>query len=302
MNKTQNVLITGSSSGFGLLTAKTLLAGGHTIFATMRDPEGRNIEAANKLRAFATKQSGTLHVLNLDVTHAQSVENAIQEALQLEGRIDVVINNAGVGDGFAAYCETVSMEQFEHIFDVNVFGVQRVIRAVLPTMRQQGGGLLVNISSTMGRIVLPFAAPYTATKYALEGLAESYRYELSSAGIDVVIVEPGGFGTDFWSNLKPATDTARADSYGALTELPNKMYGGMGELLSGADAPNPQDVADAVCQLIETEPGKRPLRTVVDPLMGGDGPKAINQTTDQTQRQLLAGFEMESLMQVNSTN
>jgi NAD(P)-dependent dehydrogenase (short-subunit alcohol dehydrogenase family) len=302
MNQSQSVLITGSSSGFGLLIARTLITHGYTVFATMREPKGRNSERANELRTFATEQASTLHILDLDVISMHSVETAVQKALELEGRIDVVVNNAGVGDGFAAYCEAISMNQFNHIFDVNVFGVQRVIRAVLPIMRRQGSGLLVNISSIMGRVVLPFAAPYTATKYALEALSESYRYELSGAGIDVVIVEPGGFGTEFYTKLQSADEPARMEGYGSLAELPQKMYGGVGDMLSGPNAPNPQDVANAVLRLIETKTGQRPLRTVIDPLLGGEGPQAINQMTDQIQIQLLAGFGMEQLLGVDITD
>lgn len=298
MNPALTVLITGSSSGFGRLTAQTLVARGHTVLATMRAPQDRNREPADQLRRYAAGQPGDLYVLDLDVTDMVSVEAAVRQALDLTGRIDVVVNNAGVGDGFAAYTEAVSMGQFERIFDVNVFGVQRVTKAILPAMRQQGSGLLIHISSTMGRIVLPFTAAYTATKYALEALAESYRYELSGAGIDVVIVEPGGFGTNFWTNLEPAADTAIMTSYGALAELPGQMYGGLGQSLTGENAPNPQAVAEAILTLIETEPGQRPLRTVVDPMMGGDGPKAINHLTDQIQTQLLGAFGVENLLHV----
>lgn len=302
MNQPQNVFITGSSSGFGRLITQTLLIKGYTVFATMRDPLGRNETSANELKAFAAETPGKLYILDLDVTRMASVETAVDQALNQAGRIDVVINNAGVGDGFAAYTEAVTMKEFEHIFDVNVFGVQRVMRAILPAMRQQGSGLLINISSTMGRIVLPFAASYTATKYALEALSESYRYELAGTGIDVAIVEPGGFGTPFWSKLEPVGDAARMASYGSLAELPQKMYGGMGDMLSGENAPNPQDVADAVLQLIETKAGERPLRTVIDPLMGGDGPAAVNQTTQQIQQQLLTGFGMEQLLTLEVSN
>jgi len=302
MNQPQNVFITGSSSGFGRLMAQTLLNKGFTVFATMRDPKGRNQAKASELQAFAADKPGKLHVLDLDVTSMASIDTAVTQALNQAGRIDVVINNAGAGDGFAAYTEAVTMKEFEHIFDVNVFGVQRVTRAILPAMREQGSGLLINISSTMGRIVLPFAASYTATKYALEALSESYRYELSGTGIDVVIVEPGGFGTAFWSKLEPVGDAERMASYGPLVELPQQMYGGMGDMLSGDNAPNPQDVADAVLQLIETRAGERPLRTVIDPLMGGDGPTVVNQTTDQIQQQLLTGLGMEQLLTLEVSN
>lgn len=168
------------------------------------------------------------------------------------------------------------------------------MRAALPLLRRQKQGLIVNISSTMGRVVLPFSAAYTASKYALEGLAESYRYELAGLGLDVVVVEPGGFGTDFWANLEPAGDAGRANGYGPLAELPQKVYGGMGDMLNGPDAPDPQDVARAVLGLVEMDAGQRPFRTVVDPLMGGAGPTAINQFTEQIQTQILQGMGLET--------
>ena len=294
MNKTQNILITGSSSGFGLDMAHLLVGHGHTVFATMRDSTGRNKTAAQALQAFAAEQPGQLYVLDLDVTDDESVVTAVQEAVALTGRIDVVVNNAGIGVGIAAYGETVTSGQWQYIFDVNIIGVQRVMRAVLPVLRRQKQGLIVNISSTMGRVVLPFSAAYTASKYALEGLAESYRYELAGLGIDVVVVEPGGFGTEFWAKLEPAGDAGRANGYGPLADLPQKVYGGLGDMLSGPDAPDPQDVARAVLGLVEMDAGQRPFRTVVDPLMGGAGPTAINQFTDEIQAQILQGMGLET--------
>jgi ABC-type dipeptide/oligopeptide/nickel transport system ATPase subunit len=144
--------------------------------------------------------------------------------------------------------------------------------------------------------VLPFAAPYTATKYAIEGLSESYRYELSATGVDVVIVEPGGFRTNFWSELEPPADAGRGQSYGSLAELPQKMYGGIAAALHQESAPDPNVVAGAVLKIIETPVGQRPLRLVVDPMMGGEGPRTINQLTDQIQAQLLTSLGLADLL------
>lgn len=304
MNKSPKVFITGSSSGLGLAIARELIDCGCTVFGTMRDVAGRNLDQANGLRAYAQNKRGVLHLLELDVTDDASVEAAVQKALELEGRIDVVVNNAGVGYGYGvgALAETVSMAQFQRIFDVHVFGVQRVVRAVLPSMRQQGSGLLVTVSSTMGRVVLPFAAPYTATKFAVEGLSESYRYELSGVGVDVVIIEPGGFKTNFWAEPELPAEAGRASNYGALAGLPQKMYGGLATTLRGESAPEPKLVAEAIARVIETPAGKRPLRLVVDPMMGGEGPKAINQMTDQIQTQLLGSLGMADFWSVKAAN
>lgn len=296
MSNAQTVLITGSSSGFGLLAAQTLLTEGYTVLATMRGLEGKNAANASQLEAFASSQLGTLHLLELDVTSDVSVQAAISQGLELAGHLDVVVNNAGLGTG--GLTESYTTEQLQKLFDVNVFGVHRVNRAVLPSMRERGSGLLINVSSTMGRIVIPFAGLYTASKFALEGLTESLRYELAPTGVDVVLVEPGGFGTNFLANIIPPADEATVASYGPVANIPAQMWGMFGQMLASDNAPNPQDVADTILNLIETPAGERPLRTVVDPMTGGEGPTTINQVSSQVQSQLLNGFGMANLLSV----
>ncbi len=296
MNTQQHILITGSSSGFGFLMVQTLLNNGHSVYAAMRGLKTKNAEAAGRLQKMASETSGRLHLLDMDVTDSTSVNKAVNQALEHGQRIDVVVNNAGYGLG--GYAETATDEQLQLQFDVNLFGVQRVMRAVLPAMREQGSGLIINISSVMGRVVIPFAAAYTASKWALEGLSESYRYELSGTGVDVVLVEPGGFGTSFMANMQRGADTERLASYGPLAELPDKMWGNFAQMMSGETAPNPQDVADAVLGLVQTSAGRRPLRTVVDPLTGGEAAVSINQTTDQIQRQMFEHMGMGELLSV----
>ena len=208
----------------------------------------------------------------------------------------MVVNNAGYC--VSGYAETVTEEQLQHQLDVNVVGVQRVTRAVLPAMRKAGKGLIVNISSVMGRLIIPFAGAYTASKYALEGLSESYRYELAGTGVDVTIIEPGGFGTNFMANMDSGADTDRLESYGPLAEMPGKLWDPFLEQLAAEDAPNPQQVADAVLNLIKTPAGQRPLRTVVDPMIGGEAPRAINSTTDQIQSQMFEQMGIKDLLSV----
>ena len=241
MSTQQNILVTGSSSGFGFLIARTLLNAEHTVFAAMRGLDHKNADNANKLKSQAAETNGRLHLLDMDVTDTDSVNAAVRQALDLEGRIDVVVNNAGYG--LSGYAETVTEEQLTRQLDVNVVGVQRVTRAVLPAMRKAGKGLIVNISSVMGRLIFPFAAAYTASKYALEGLSESYRYELAGTGVDVAIIEPGGFGTNFAANMESGADTERLESYGALADMPGKLWGPFLEQLAADGAPNPQQVA-----------------------------------------------------------
>jgi NAD(P)-dependent dehydrogenase (short-subunit alcohol dehydrogenase family) len=296
MSIQKNILVTGSSSGFGFLISRTLLNDGHIVFATMRGLDNKNVDTAEKLKSQAAETEGRLHLLDMDVTDTASVNSAMQQALTQEGHIDVVVNNAGYG--VTGYAETVTEEQFQRQLDVNVIGVQRVTRAVLPSMRNAGRGLIVNISSVMGRIIIPFAGAYTASKYALEGLSESYRYELAGTGVDVTIIEPGGFGTNFFANLDNGADTARLESYGPLAELPDQLWGPFSEQLASEEAPNPQQVADAVLNLIKTPAGQRPLRTVVDPMIGGEAPRAINSTTDQIQSQMFEQMEIKDLLSV----
>jgi NAD(P)-dependent dehydrogenase (short-subunit alcohol dehydrogenase family) len=292
----KNILVTGASAGFGDLISRTLVEKGYTVFATMRDSGGRNNERANSLQSFAEGKPGRMHVLELDVSSDESVGKAVSRAIELEGPLDVVINNAGIGAGGLG--EGFTAEQWRQIFDVNVFGVQRVTRAALPSMRERGTGLFINVSSVMGRVVIPFAAPYTATKYALEGMSEAYRYELSGTGVDVCVVEPGGFMTEFSSRMLSPQDTARVDAYGPIKDIPDRMWGGFMEKLSAEGAPDPQEIADAVLKLVETPAGERPLRVVVDPLMGGEGANSLNHASSQVQEQLLDGFGMRELLSV----
>ncbi len=298
MTAPQTIFITGSSSGFGRLIAETLIAQGHTVFATMRNSAERNLPAATALRTHADAHLGRVHILECDVTSNESVTRAVADTLALTDRLDVVVNNAGVGGAFANLTETVSLDQFEHSFDVNVFGVQRVMRAVLPTLRAQGHGLIVNVSSAMGRIVLPFAGAYTATKYALEGLSETYRYELAPLGVEVSLVQPGGLDTAFWHKLEASSETDRVAGYGELAAMPLQMYGGMADSLASAESADAQQVADVVAEMVAMPAGSRPARTVVDPVAGGAGPSAVNATSTEVQTQLFEALGLSQLLTV----
>lgn len=297
MNKETTVLITGASSGFGFLTARTLLDEGYNVLAAMREPDRGNADKAAALRKHADNAKGTLHPIAMDVSQDESVSAAVDVALAWFDHIDVLINNAGVGLG--GFCETVTTGQLKRLFDVNLFGVHRVTRAVLPTMRAGGKGLIVNVSSIMGRIVIPFSAAYTASKFALEGLSESWRYELAGTGVEVVVVEPGGFPTGFRENMTSGADTDRLKGYGPLADLPRRMWDGVAERMAADTAPDPQLVADAVSGLIGIPHGTRPFRTVVDPAMDGGGAKAINAAAEAKQTELLNTLAMPDLATVH---
>jgi NAD(P)-dependent dehydrogenase (short-subunit alcohol dehydrogenase family) len=278
-------VVTGSSSGFGRLTAETLKARGLIVYAAMRNLSGKNRAVAGEL------EGKGIVLVDLDVTSDDSVRAAFVRILEKSARIDVVVNNAGVMA--SGLDEAFTDEQFRAVFETNVFGVQRVMRAALPTMRAQGSGLFVAVSSNMAQITLPFAGLYTATKRALEGLVESYRYELAPLGIDSVIVEPGGFPTALFSKIITPADTARLAAYGPIAEMPGKIFGGLAASLQGPDAPNPQEVADAIATLVEAK--SRPLRTVVDHHTSASV-EAINRASSEVQRQTFTAFGMADLL------
>ena len=278
MNSKQIVLITGSSTGFGRLFTETLARKGHTVFATMRDPGGRNAKNASEIRALAQKDSLPIHVLEMDVTDDASVERGIDAAVSKAGRIDVAINYFLTG-----LEEAVTTEQARHLMDTNFLGPVRVNRAVLPHMRRQRSGVLMHISSGAGRVVLPSAGFYCASKFALEALAEAYSYELAAQGIESVIVEPGAYETPVFGNTVTAADEGRISTYGAIKEIPAKVNAA---LSSGAG--NAQEVADAVLRIIETPAGEKQLRYFVSPQKFGVD--EINAVSKQVQANVLEAF------------
>ena len=281
MSSKQVVLITGSSTGFGRLFVDTLARKGHTVFATMRDPGGRNAKNASEIRTLAEKDSLPIYVLELDVTDDASVERAVDAAVAKAGRIDVAINNAGYY--LSGLEEAVTTEQARRLMDTNFLGPVRVNRAVLPHMRRQRSGVLMHISSGAGRVVLPSGGFYCASKFALEALAESYHYELAAQGIESVIVEPGPYETPVFGNTTTAADEARTNTYSAVKEIPAKINAA---LLSTAG--NAQEVADAVLQIIETPAGEKQLRYLVS--RESFGVDQINAVSKQVQANLLEAF------------
>lgn len=289
-----NVLITGTSSGFGLLTTRTLAKKGHTVFASMRGLGGKNAAVAADLRAWAEREGAKVHVVELDVTDQASVDAAVKHILDKAEHLDVVVNNAGIGG--VGLTESFTVEQAARLFDVNVIGLQRVNRAVLPSMRARGKGLLIHISSGLGRFVVPALTLYGATKFAVEGLAEGYRYELALTGVDSVIVQPGAFATDFTRNGLFPADGERAAGYGEAAQLTQQLFAAMGKMFEGPNVPDPQLVADAIDELIDTPVGQRPLRTVVAPLQS-QGIEAVNGVSAQVQAGMFGAMGLAQVLQ-----
>jgi NAD(P)-dependent dehydrogenase (short-subunit alcohol dehydrogenase family) len=245
------VLITGCSSGFGELIAKSCARAGHNVVATMRDTTGRNAEAAGALAAWADAEQLRLRVVEMDVASTASVNAGISEVQAGLGPVDVVVNNAGIAAG--GPLEAFDIEQMQDLFDTNVFGPLRVDKAVLPAMRQRRSGLLIHVTSTLGRI-LP-------GKWAAEGLAESLHYQLRPFHIDVVILEPGSFPTPAVSRGMRPRDQAVVDAYAAAAPPPRPT-----PPAPDYTPPDPQEVADEVVRLIGLPAGTRPLRSVVGPV------------------------------------
>ena len=283
----QTILVTGSSSGFGRLTVETLARQGYAVFAGMRAVAGKNAPAAEELRALAQREQLALHSIEIDITDDASVEQAIASLVGITGRLDVVVNNAGIA--YNGPLEAFALEQVQQQFDTNVFGVLRVNRAALPHMRRQGSGLLLQIGSIAGRLALPFQGPYAATKFALEALTESYRYELAPFGIDAAIIEPGTYPTPITAKHQIAADTERAALYQAA------MDAFMTQLFAenrSATPPNPQEVADAVARVIAQPAGERPLHTVVAPVAQRQAPQAINDAVTQATRSFFEALDL----------
>ena len=276
------ILVTGSSSGLGRVISEELAARGHRLLATMRDVEGRNRAAAGELEELARGRGTTLEVIELDVEDDASVDRAVARAVAGGEGIDVLVNNAG--GGYLGILEAFSVEQAQELFERNVFSVLRLNRAVLPHMRARGSGLLVHMSSGLARFVLPFNGLYSATKFALEAIAETFRYELATVGIDSVIVEPGVYATGFFEKATTAgpSDRDRIPEYAELTRLAREM--GSRRPAAG----DPREVAEAVANLIELPAGSRPLRTTVG--WGAQRADGLNAVSEELQQSVLDGL------------
>jgi NAD(P)-dependent dehydrogenase (short-subunit alcohol dehydrogenase family) len=276
--KGMSVFITGASSGFGYVGALHYARLGAKVFATMRNlPRAE----ADELAKTAKAERLDITILALDVTKDDQVIKAVREAEKLAGGgLDVVINNAGIGQTGPIEVQDIAAMQLG--FDTNVYGVHRVQRAVLPAMRARKKGLIVNISSQLGRVVAPSGGPYSATKFALEAMSEQLAYELAPHGIEVCIIQPGGYPTKVWSNrnrynldLKGRIDAERAAAYGPLVER-------MGTETGGGRNADPLDVPRAIAEIAALPPGRRPLRRAVHP--GNKPQEAINRVSAETQQ------------------
>lgn len=232
-------IVTGSSSGIGLETALALARDGFYTYATMRDTK-----KGNKILETAKKENLKVEVLALDVDKEDTITNSINKIISDKKRIDVLVNNAGYG--LFGCLEDISIEDLKSQFETNFFGLIRTIQVVLPIMRKHRSGIIVNVSSVAGRIGFPASPAYISSKFALEGLSESMRYELEPFGIKTIIIEPGVIKTNFFAALKQSTKTDSA--YKEITEKVMKGLTMMAEM-----GTHPQEVARTIIKAINSE-------------------------------------------------
>jgi len=254
------VLITGTSSGIGRLTAETLAREGHTVYATMRDRNSRNRDAADGILRLAKEQGLAIRVLDMDVKDESAIQGAVGEILRETSRIDIVVNNAGLMS--IGLAEGFTEAQAAHQMDVNFLGPVRVCRAVLPHLRAQRAGLLIHVTSIVGRLLFPGCAFYCASKFAHEAYAEVLHYELKGTGVESVIVEPGPYPSRLLPNSPAPEDVERLAGYGDLAALRDRFVRHFSDFFSSPSAPDTREVADGILRLVQLPPGTRPFRTV----------------------------------------
>lgn len=259
----ENILITGAGTGFGLLTVQTMLDKGYTVYAGIRDPEGRNAERSAKVVAYAGRAVGDAVIVDLDVLDEDACRRAAETMVGRDGKIDAVFHNAG--HLYIGYSEGFTPEQMTDAFRSNALGVHVLNRAVLPVMRAAGRGTLIYNSSGSAYVLGPFMAPYVMAKMAFDAIAEATAYEVGAFGIESVILMPGAFtqGTSHFDNhVKPADEKIVAE-YARLRPDFEQYGPGLENLFEGREQPA-QAVADEVARVLALPRGQKPLRTEVD--------------------------------------
>lgn len=281
MSKT--VLITGTSSGFGKRTTQFLAEKGYRVYATMRNTKSKNAEMATEL-----DQLANVTVLDLDVTDKESVNKAVENVISKEGVIDVLINNAA----FTVFgiTESFTEEDFKKLIDVNLMGPWLLIQSVLPYMRKQNDGLIINMSSGAGRFSVPFCSMYSSTKFAIEGLVEGLYFELKQLGIESILIEPGNFATGLQTKMKPGSNAKVIAEYGEVARIPDKIGESMLTYFQSGQAPDTVLIAEKILELIETDKGERPLRSVVDPTPMGIALEKVNEVVEEQSKEFIKAF------------
>jgi NAD(P)-dependent dehydrogenase (short-subunit alcohol dehydrogenase family) len=289
------IVITGASSGFGLLTARALARAGHTVYASMRQTTGRNAPQVKEVALYAAEHAVDLRTIELDVSAEPSCNAAIEEIVARDGRLDVVVHNAG--HMVFGPAEAFTPEQLAELYDVNVLSTHRVNRAALPQLRKQRRGLVIWVSSSSAAGgTPPYLAPYFAAKAGMDALAVVSARELSRWGIETTIIVPGAFttGTNHFARAGTPRDTARAAEY------ESGPYAGFGDQVrKGFSAIVPVDadvsaVADAIVNVVDAPFGKRPFRVHIDPTQ--DGAEVVNAVSDRVRAEMLRRIGLADLL------
>lgn len=270
MNKI--VFITGTSTGFGKLTATTLAKAGYTVIAGMRGISGKNEAVAKELGTLPN-----IEVVEIDVTDDFSVTNAFEKVLQKYGKIDVLVNNAAVS-GFGLL-EAYSLDSIRQMFEVNFYGVIRTYQAVLPSMRAHKSGLIINISSGASAHTSPFMVPYFASKFGVESITEGLQDELKQFNIDNVSIQPGVYPTEMNTGEKTGVNADKPEIAADYDPVATEQFNAIGAALFGKMKEfnmNPQTIADGILQLIQMKEGSRPLRFPLDAVAQGTDSEFIN--------------------------
>ena len=289
------IVITGASSGFGALAARALAMAGHTVYASMRETTGRNAAQVEAVQQFAKENNVDLRPIELDVASQESADQAIKEIVERDGRLDVLIHNAG--HMVFGPAEAFTPEQLAQVYDTNVLSTQRVNRAALPQLRKQRKGLVLWVGSTSTRGgTPPYLAPYFAAKAAMDALAVSYAAELNRWGIETSIIVPGAFtsGTNHFAHAGSPADKERQAEYD------NGPYAHLGEdIMKGFAATAPVDadvneVAQAIVRVVDMPFGKRPFRVHIDPAQ--DGAEIVNGVADRVRTEMYRNIGLQDLL------
>ena len=295
------VVVTGASSGFGRMAANALAQAGHTVYASMRDTKGRNAPEVQAVKQYAKEHGVDLRAVELDVSSQLSADQAISGIVRDNGRLDVIVHNAG----HMVYgpTEAFTPEQLAELYDINVLSTQRVNRAALPQLRKQRRGLLVWVSSSSTRGgTPPYLAPYFAAKAGMDSLAVSYAAELARWGIETSIVVPGAFtkGTNHFLHAGKPSDQARTDEYanGPTADLTAVALKGLAAL-EPPDA-DPEAVAQAIARVVDAPFGRRPYRVHVDPSQ--DGADVVHGVGDRVRAELLRRIGLADTLKPHDVN
>lgn len=286
------IFVTGIAGGFGVPTARALMAQRHQVAGSVRSRTERKADTVAALEALGAR------IVEMDVTDTTSTEAGVADAITALDGLDVLFNNAGIGS--YGIQELISPEDMTRVFDVNVTGVQRVMRAALPHFRAQGRGTILYTSSLIGRIAMPFYGTYSASKWALEAIVECYRTELSGFGIESCIIEPGAMPTAFFDGMVMQDDPAREAEYGAFAAVPAMSAQGLAQMMEATPDQRPERIADAVTALLALPLGQKPFRTVVDRTGVGPEIERYNTALHDVTRTVLTNFGIADMLRLNA--